>query len=331
MTALPMGNRSATFRMIRIEQHLKKNKYGNLRELADLLEVSQRTVQRDLETMRDLLGAPVIYDRYHKGYYYGREFVLPRIDLTEGELVALFLTEKLLSYLEGTPYAVQLASAGTKLRLLLTDKTSGDAREAARTRDYISIASEPLRGDELRLAKFFACLETARRQGRRVEHAYYSIQREEASVRKLDPYHLHLWEGSWYVIGYCHLRCAVRTFALDRVQEIRILDEKFRVPPDFKIEDYLRNCWGIERGAPARVQIRFDAHQARWIRERIWHPSQSLRELSEGRLLMEVEVAGWREIKQWVLGFGAHAEILEPAELREEIRREIMAMTEVYQ
>lgn len=112
---------------------------------------------------------------------------------------------------------------------------------------------------------------------------------------------------------------------------VRLTDELFQIPKDFKIEDYLKHSWGIERGEPVTVKIRFDNYQARWIRERIWHPSQRLRDLEDGGLIFEAEVAGLREIKQWVLGFGPHAEVLEPLELKEQIRQEIRRMREIYE
>ena len=318
-----VGHRHVSCRMLQIESLIKSGKRYGLKELAEYFEVSPRTIQRDLEAMRERLGAPVVYDRFRGGFYYERNFSLPRPEFSEGELIALFMTEKLVSCLEGTPYAAGLVSAAGKLRLLLTD---GGKIGPERDFDFISIAGDPLRGNELEVGRVFAGLETARRYGRRVEITHFSVQHNRLTRRLLDPYHLYLWRGTWYVIGFCHLRGEVRIFALDRIGETRETGESFRVPEDFRIEDYLKSSWGIERGEPVRVKIRFDPRQAGWIREREWHPSQRLTEVEDGGLLFEVEVMGLREIKQWVMGFGALAEVLEPAELREEIGEEVRRM-----
>lgn len=197
------GRRNVSYRMIRIEQLLKTGKYYSLKELAERLEVSPRTIQRDLAAMRDFMGAPLVYDRFRKGFCYEKDFTLPRPNLNEGELVALFLTEKLLSYLEGTPYAASLASAGAKLRMLMTDEADLPSEMDAA---YISFACDPLRGDEVKLAENFAKLELARKQNRRAEITHYSVLREEATLRRIDPYHFYLWHGTWYLIAFCHLR-----------------------------------------------------------------------------------------------------------------------------
>jgi predicted DNA-binding transcriptional regulator YafY len=322
-----VGGRITSYRMFKIEQLIKSGKNYGIKDLADEFEVSPRTIQRDLDSMRELMGAPLVYDRFKKGFYYDQEFSLPKPNLNEGEIIALFLTDKLLAQLEGTPYAAYLASAGEKLRCLLTDQVSFFMEQEA---DFISIASVPLRGDEVKLAERFAVLEKARRQKCSVEIEHYSVQHNQLTRRVLAPYHLHLREGTWYVIGYCHLRKEVRLFALDRVSEVKALNEQFEIQPGFNIEEYLKNCWGIERGESVRVKVRFDAFQAKWIRERVWHPSQELIEREDGGLNFLAEVTGLREIKQWVLGFGEHAEVLEPVELRDEIRAEIERLRGFY-
>lgn len=320
------GNRNITCRMLQIERLIKSGGRYGLKELAGFFGVSERTIQRDLSAMRTILGAPLGYDRLRGSFYYRREFSLPRPDFSKGELVALFMTEKLLSSFEGTPYAAALSSAAAKIRVLLTDGGPEPAGEA----DFISVACDPLRGDELKVAEHFAVLERARRDGRRVELVYHSMRRDGSTRRPVDPYHLYMWRGAWYLVGFCHLRNEVRIFALDRMETVRETGAGFTIPDDFRIEDYLKNSWGIERGAPARVKIRFDAYQAKWIRERTWHGSQRITELPDGGLIFEVVVGGLREIKEWVMGFGAHAEALEPEELRKEIREEVRRMDEMY-
>ncbi|NLY76137.1 MAG: WYL domain-containing protein, partial [Firmicutes bacterium] len=119
-------------------------------------------------------------------------------------------------------------------------------------------------------------------------------------------------------------------FAVDRIRELEVLAEKFDYPADFNIEKYLEGVWGIMRGEPYPAAIKFDRFQARWIRERPLREKESLEETPDGGVIFRTEVSGLTEIKQWALSFGGHAEVLEPEELREEIRREVERMREIY-
>ena len=153
---------------------------------------------------------------------------------------------------------------------------------------------------------------------------------EKQLERVVHPYHLRFREGAWYLIGFCSLRNDVLIFAVDRIRNLEVLYKKFEYPADFNIEKYLEGVWGIMRGEPYQVAIRFDPFQARWIRERPLRDGESLEELPDGGVVFKAEVSGLTEIKQWALSFGSHSEVLEPEELREEIRREIEGMREIY-
>lgn len=116
---------------------------------------------------------------------------------------------------------------------------------------------------------------------------------------------------------------------MDRIEEVTILPEGFTIPPDFDPQKYLSQAFRMFRGKVCKVVIRFDAYQARWIRERIWHPTQKIADLPDGGLLFEVE-ANPEEVKRWVIGYGSHAEIVSPPALREEVREEIQKMFKQY-
>jgi predicted DNA-binding transcriptional regulator YafY len=109
------------------------------------------------------------------------------------------------------------------------------------------------------------------------------------------------------------------------------LEEIFQVKTDFSLEEYLGNSLGIERGEKVEeVKILFDPEQARWIRERKWHESQEIEYQPDGSLILGLKVSSLGEIKRWVLSFGAHAKVLFPASLQEEIMQEIKNMAQAY-
>jgi predicted DNA-binding transcriptional regulator YafY len=103
------------------------------------------------------------------------------------------------------------------------------------------------------------------------------------------------------------------------------------LPEDFKLEDFLRSSFGVFQGRPQKVKIRFAPEVAGYIQEKVWHESQKIRPQKDGSILFEAQVAGTDEIKYWIMTWGAKAEVLAPASLREEIRREAVEMLGMYQ
>lgn len=320
--------RPILYRIYQIHRLLRSHRYPDLKSLVQKFEVSERTILRDLNTMRYDFGAPIAYSRQRRGYYYSDEkFTLPTLHLTQGEAIAIFLGERLLSQYRGTPFELAIRSAFEKISALLPEEISLDFSEVER---LISFDVEPLRGEEKQLAEAFNLLSQAAHERRTVEMTYFSQYRGEETERQVDPYHLRSSFGAWYLIGYCHMRAEVRMFALDRIRDLRLTDQIFAIPEDFSVEEYLGDSLHLERGQPVEVAIKFDPYQARWIRERVWHPSQSIEELPDGSLILRMVVGSLGEVKRWAMSFGARAEVLEPERLREDICREIERVGEVY-
>lgn len=322
--------RSALARIHFIHGAIKAGKYPNVPQLARELEVSTRAVERDIEMMRDLMGAPIVYSYTRKGYYYEDEaYTIPRLRLTEGELVAVFLGERLLSRYKGHPYEEAIRTAYAKIQALFPESTAVDYDEIERA---VSFGIEDIRGDESQLLECYQTLQEAISSGRTVRADYYSASRDSRGIRLIDPYHLRFQGGAWYCIGYCHSRKEVRMFALDRFHGLELTEQEFAGNRDFSVDEYLGCSFSLERGEETQeVAVLFDPYAARWVRERKWHESQRLEEQPDGSLILRFTVSGLGEVKRWVLGFGSHAKVLFPPELREEVGRETKKMAEIYQ
>ncbi len=139
-------------------------------------------------------------------------------------------------------------------------------------------------------------------------------------------------EGDWFLVGYCHLREDVLMFAPSRIRELKETGARFERPPDFRIGDYLDAGFRAVRGSgpPRAVRLRFRPAAARYIRERQWHRTQTLEDEPDGSLILTLRINHTLEVKRLALSWGADCEVLEPAELRDEIKQELNRMAEVY-
>jgi len=325
----PAFNRAHYARIYYFHQLLSANRYPRISKIAEKFEVSKRTVERDIEHMRDRLGAPICYCRSKRGYYYEKEgFQLPPLNITEEELITLFLGQRLLSKFMGTPFEKTIRNAFEKILAAIPENELVNLYSID---DIVSFDVKPLRGDEERVVQNYIRLAAAIGDKTKVWLKYYSASSDKVNERYVDPYHLRYYQGAWYLIGYCNLRKAIRIFALDRILDLKNTEDSFELMGDFVLEDYLSSALGIETGKETQeVCIWFDRHQARWVRERRWHHTQKIEPQADGSIILCITVAGLGEVKRWVLGFGGHAEVLCPEKLREELVKEAKGMLDIY-
>jgi predicted DNA-binding transcriptional regulator YafY len=135
------------------------------------------------------------------------------------------------------------------------------------------------------------------------------------------------------LVAYCHLREEVRMFVPPRIQSLRETGERFERPADFRIEEYLDGSFRALRGDGHawRVRLRFTAKAARWVREKQRHPSQRLRSCKDGSLEVCFRLTHLEEVKRWVLSYGSSCEVLEPAELRQQVVEELRRILAGYE
>lgn len=316
-------------RQWRIMQILLSSHYGKtVKELAERFECSQRTIYRDLETLQ-LAGFP-IYNEREDGA--NRWFLMDRttqrvpIPFSYAELVALYFSRDLLKVFRDTVFYDALDSLFEKITVTLPPES---IRYLDRVRKTLFASLKPS-GTCTPNRDIIARLNEAAIAGKAVEMDYYTMSRKDETRRMMDPYQLCFLNGSFYLIGFCHLRQDVRTFALDRISNLVVTEQGFSVPGDFTMEDFLKSSFGIQRGEPQRIRIRFDTDAAGYIREKTWHESQSITDEMDGGIVLQIDVAATDEIKNWIRSWGAHAEVLAPESLRAKIRVELLAAAARY-
>src|SRR5437016_2263157 len=265
-------------RMLRIHQAIQSGGFPNASILAAELEVSSKSIHRDLEFMRDRLELPLEFNRQRLGYYYTQEVkAFPTLQITEGELFALIVAEKALQQYRGTSFEKPLLSAIRKMEETLPDTISLNLSDLERTISFRTSA-EPILDLQI-----FDALAKATAVRQRLELTYRKPGQKQPEQRLIDPYHLANINGEWFLFAYDHLRKDIRTFVPARIKNIRNTGKTFSRPQKFSLERRLRDSFGVHSGREEyEVVIRFNELVADYIREKKWHDSQQLRELKTG-------------------------------------------------
>ncbi len=309
-------------RMLRIHQAIQAGRHPNATQLAQKLEVSTKSIHRDIEFMRDRLELPIEYDSSKFGYYYYEEVnSFPSFEITEGELFALLVAEKALQQYRGTNFEKPLLSAFRKMTSSLPDTITFHLQDWEQTISFRTSA-EPILDLET-----FEVLSKALSKKVQLELEYRKPGRKSTEKRIVDPYHLANINGEWFLFAFCHLRNDVRTFAPSRILKATPTGETFQRPRKFSLEKRLRDSFGVHSGeGEFDVLIRFSDHVADYIREKRWHQSQKLRELADGGIELRMRLSSLEEVKRWILGWGGQAVALQPVELVDAIRNSVEAL-----
>lgn len=303
-------------RMQRIHQSLHAGGFPNAVTLAGDLEVTTKTVYRDIDFMRDRLGLPIDFNRLRKGYYYTEAVsAFPTFQITEGELFALIVAEKALQQYRGTSFEKPLLSAVKKMERALPDTISLNLAEVEQTISFRTTA-EPVQ--DLGVFDVLAKATAARHQ---IEISYRKPAQQAAERRVVDPYHLANINGEWFLFAFDHGRKDIRTFAPARISNVKETGRTFPRPQKFSLEKRLRDSFGVHSAeGEFDVVIRIDAAIADYIREKRWHASQQLKELPDGGLELRLKLSSLAEVERWVLAWAGRAVAVAPRELVEAVR-----------
>lgn len=290
-------------------------------EIAKKENVSLRTAYRDLNDLQ-LAGFPLHVEKGKTGrrwkFIDSYQFDVPQ-PFTTTELMSLHLSKDLLRVLKGTLFYESLESVMEKSRAQLPAATLAYLDRIAAA---FHMGMKPHK-DYSRFQDIIKKVSRAAVERRCIEILYRPLNRKIETHRKIDPYKIWFLEGSIYIIAWCHLRSEIRKFVVDRIRLLRMTDEKFQIPPDFDLDEYLCHSFRVIDGDLHTVKIRISPEWARYVTEKTWHESQAVCKMPDQSVEMTFEVAGLNEIKQWVLGLGPEAEVIEPEDLKEMIRQDL--------
>jgi predicted DNA-binding transcriptional regulator YafY len=318
-------------RQWRIIQTLISAKHGTT--VADLVKEENchpRTVYRDLEALQQA-GFPIYQERRDgKGVWTlvdEWKHHLP-IPFTLAELMALYFSRDMVKVFRGTAFHDALESLFQKVKITLPPESLAYLDQVEQT---LLIGIKPYK-DYRKFREIINRINEAALKYRTVAMIYRTMSRGgEETRRRVDPYRILFFDGTFYLIGWCHLRKDVRMFVLDRIRMLNVTDRTFDVPGDFDLETYMRSPFRVIHDRPVKVTVHFDRKVAGYIKEKIWHYTQRVEPQKDGSIVFSAEVAGTDEVKHWVLGWGKQAEIIEPEFLREEVARELKASLKRYE
>ena len=287
-------------------------------DLADIFETSKRTIYRDIQALGQA-GVPLV-STPGRGYALMEGYFLPPLSFSADEATLLLLGSEVMAKMFDAQYRAAAESASRKIAGVLPEKQRAQVQTLHSSLRLLGSGIQDRPEVQARLQQLRrAIIET-----RRIRFRYQARQTSDngrlATEREADPYLLVHSSNAWYVTGYCHLRRGVRNFRLERIDDLTLLDQTFTRPSDFTLE----RASGRGTGALI-VRALFDAEVARWVQEA---PSffTVAQEATPDGWLVTLQVREERDVLQWLLGWGRHVRVLEPASLQRLMAEEAEAM-----
>ncbi|MGN0740409.1 MAG: helix-turn-helix transcriptional regulator [Treponema sp.] len=316
-----------TTRIIQIDEMLRGGSYVRIASLVRKFGVSQRTVERDFERLRDDLNAPLEYDKSKNMYHYtDPTFSVPNVILTEGELFTVSVLLPLMEQYKNTPLESSFKNIMKKLVDFLPDTVSVNS---SFLNQDISFISDPLpKIDE----NIFNMIFKAVKSRKVLSIIYQSSKSQQPKEKTFNAYKVICQKGNWYVFGFEHETCDFRIYSLARIQKAELQNDFFQIPDDFDIKKHIDLELGIwnNPGRFEEYEILFAKETSRYVLEREWHKDQIIEQQEDGTVLLKFKSNQSQMIYTWLLSFGNNAMVIKPQELRKKIRAECEKVAEKY-
>lgn len=322
-----MGAKIIYERFVWFDQKVRSKKYPNATVLSKHFEMSLKTAQRDIEFMRERLNCPLVYDKSRKGYFYENDtFSLPMVYLSSEELTSLLIARKFLQDISEEYISDEISSIVQKITSILQKHMAeGNIIDDALSYQLIAYSPAP---EEVFKTVLEACL---KRKSLSLTYSSPAYDEKTTITRKVDPYHVLNYMGTWHLIAHCHVKKDLRNFVFGRISNLRVLDQTFKMPESFSINDHLQSAFGIYKGKPVnQVTLRFSPLKSRWVAGQIWHKDQKVKTLKDGSIEITFPVASFAEIKMEILRHGAGVEVIKPKALREIIKEAAKKIVKIY-
>lgn len=308
-----------------IDNAIRKKKLPNIDAMVEEFGISATTAFRDLDYLKYILKAPLLYDYAKEGYTYKGRYKFPEVKITEGELASLLIINQLRKSYEGTgldPIFDQTVE-------LLTSNMKNHVTVDAQSLDQIlQVEIDPFPHIDISV---FQDLLRAIAANESIIIRYFSGQKAVVVEKPCDPYHLLNFKDNWYLVAFCHEKQDYRDFLCSRILKVENSNVTFMPDPDFSLAVHKKESQLFAAEAPTvEIVAEFDKYASHWIRLKKVHPTQEVIERSDGSLEVRFQVSSMENIMRWILSFGEHARILAPHDLQERVRRAVGRMNHLY-
>jgi predicted DNA-binding transcriptional regulator YafY len=286
-------------------------------DLMERLECSQATLYRLVAELRDYLGAPLEQDPDNRGFYYDRSydqpFELPGIWISPAELQALLTARQVLGNVQPGLLEGELQSLQGRISSLLQKK--GVDAEEGQSRIHIQAVAGRAVPEHLFQDVMGALI------GRQQLHIrYHGRRKDDVSERAISPQRLTQYRNSWYLDAWCHKADGLRSFSLERISELKLLDDEAKDVPEKVMAGHYDSSYGIFSGpAEHTAKLKFTPEMSRWIAEEQWHPDQKGFFDDEGAWTLELPFSSARELVMDILRYGPEVKVESPDFLREAV------------
>lgn len=293
-------------------------------------QISLSTIDKDLWAMRNEgdLGyyAPIAYSKLEKGYYYeDPDFTINDINLNDEDLAALNLAAETLVQFRDIPLFRQYHHAIDKVvsRLRVSRDPNDRAGDA-----FIQFEEAP----EVKGLEHLEPLLHAIRNHKAIHFRYQKFNDQEPSDRTVHPYLLKEYRNRWYLISWEPENQDYRTYALDRITEVRSSDLGFDWRADFDRDRFFQHSIGITEldTAPVQVELLAEPLLGKYMESQPLHRSQTLSWQADGKALISLKVLITFELMAEILSYGSAIEVKSPASLRQRIQENLSKALQRY-
>jgi len=313
-----------------IDQLLNQQRSVTKSQFLETLEVSLATFKRDIEYMRDRLGAPITWQRDMNAYVYDRNgveqnFQLPGLWFNTAEIHALMTMDALLENLQQGLLSQHIKPLRVRIKALL-DQGDYDADEVGRRIRVLTVAAKTYKSE------YFQVLNHALFSRKRIVITHYNKQLDAVSEREVSPQRLTFYRDNWYLDSWCHYRQALRSFSVDAIQHVTLQPALAKDVDINELDKQLDSGYGIFSGANTKnALLKFTPHRARWVSREQWHAEQKAYFDGEGFYFLEIPYSHSAELLMDILKYGADVEVIKPMALRDQVINEVKRLTGLYQ
>jgi len=291
------------------------------KELAEILEVDERMIRKYKDDL-ELAGIYIDSVPGPNGGYelQGYDYLL-KLDIEEEEFFTILQIKEQLNNINFV-YKKEFESLFNKLNIIYKNKFKDNEIVNFMIKDVKAIDGED---EKKKCTDVHSCIATRRK----MDIKYFSLSTGESN-RVIHPYAILTYKGSYYVIAYCEKRNRILDFKLCRIREYKVKEDRFIMDKDFDLKEYMKNSIGLYKDENIKLKLRIEKPLSYIVSEKLWVENQKISWNEDESIIFEAEMQGKTEIISWILSMGSKVTIIEPEELKNEIKEEVMKMQAIY-